>query len=210
MIRIDSFTAQTAATRVATAIENYIKAYEGPPWNEKYLCTACNANYGTDMMEPHCPACAETGAHVLLQPFWTKEGVRADFDREMSKQGAIGLIGSLEGTDYAVSWGYQHTVTEDTDRHLDAPGVSSKLWGSYFYLDEIAVAPCAQGKGLGSAIMNVMVRINSRQRMLLRTKHGSRMHRIAERAGGKIIAYISRERIIMVCPPLDVSNREEH
>ena len=65
----------------------------------------------------------------------------------------------------------------------------------FFYLDETAVMPSHQGRGVGRALLQGI--FQERKRVLLRTLNNSSMCSLAKKFGGEIVQYIDRERVIM-------------
>ncbi|MDP2630552.1 MAG: GNAT family N-acetyltransferase [Candidatus Uhrbacteria bacterium] len=129
---------------------------------------------------------------------WVIETIASDFTNEMNRPGAICVVAQIENDVVGFAWGY--TVSSDDpnlDNHLDAHGTHVTLSGDYFYLDECALAPDHQGKGVGKHLVRAIFAAQQHKEVLLRTKDGSRMCNLIKQMGGEIIQNISEERVIM-------------
>jgi GNAT superfamily N-acetyltransferase len=175
----------------------YRKSFGGPPWNEGYLCPACGRTYPLSAKEDLCPACAERSNSILLAEHWPIGRVISDFYHEMTKSDSICVIARSGGHVIGFAWGYAVLSGPDLDMHLDAPGLHESLCGRYFYLDECAVAPDFQGKGIGKTLLREILDRRTEDRVILRTKDRSPMFYLTEKEGGRTIRHISDERVIM-------------
>lgn len=180
---------------VAAITDAYREAFGGEPWNEGYLCPICGLIVSLGTGFRICPDCAGESQRVLLVEYWAASKVISDFYNEMRKPGAMCLVSEKDGAVIGFAWGYQIVVSPELAEHLEALGLDERVQGSFFYLDECAVVPAYQGRGIGRLIVRRV--FAEKQRILLRTLNGSRMFRIVSHLGGEIIQYISRERVIM-------------
>jgi GNAT superfamily N-acetyltransferase len=175
----------------------YRKSFGGPPWNEGYLCPVCGRSYPLSTKENTCSACTELSKSILLVERWTISRVISDFYHEMTNPDPICAIVRSDARVIGFAWGYAVFSGPDLDTHLDAPGLHESLRGRYFYLDECAVDPDFQGKGIGKSLFRYIIRKQSQPNALLRTKNQSPMFYLTEKEGGRTIRHISDERVIM-------------
>ncbi|MFA5746857.1 MAG: GNAT family N-acetyltransferase [Candidatus Paceibacterota bacterium] len=181
----------------------YKKTFGGEPWNEGWKCDACGSFFPLAFSGRHCPDCANRGKKVLLSECWPTERIVSDLRREMAKPGSV-CLAAFEGKEIiGFAWGYEMEADEQIDAHLEAPGLHSLTSGTYFYLDETAVIPDRQGRGVGKKLIGRISSGRRQNRMLLRTMAGSRMFCIIKKMGGSPILDISRGRTIMT---LDLLN----
>jgi GNAT superfamily N-acetyltransferase len=183
---------------VEAIVSVYQQSFGGEPWNEVYLCPVCGKDFPHHPVLTTCPLCAERGQQVLVVDYWPRYRVVSDFYKEMRKPSPVCVTAEMDGGVVGFAWGYQVSATESLDEHLDAPGLHQSLHGDYFYLDECALTPQYQGKGIGKRLVTKIFEEQATGRILLRTMRDSRMHRIIEHMGGEIVQYISRDRIIMI------------
>ncbi|MCR4260829.1 MAG: GNAT family N-acetyltransferase [Candidatus Colwellbacteria bacterium] len=173
----------------------YQQAFGGDPWNEGYVCPVCEGVFALKDGIEKCPTCAEKSRSVLLVEYWPKSKVISDYYREMMKMGSLCIIAGEGDVPFGFAWGYKVTTSPELDQALDAPGLHTIIEGNFFYLDECAVIPSHQGKGIGKLLMHRVVL--ARPRVLLRTMDGSKMYRLVLHMGGKMVQHISRGRVIM-------------
>jgi GNAT superfamily N-acetyltransferase len=194
ILTITPFASPDTIREIATV---YRKSFGGPPWNEGYLCPSCGQAYPLSMKVRVCPACTKVSRSILLVEHWPISRIISDFYREMTKPDPICVIARSEKRVIGFAWGYAVFSGPDLDMHLDAPGLCESLRGRYFYLDECAVDPDFQGKGVGKTLLRDMLGKRNEDSVILRTKNRSPMFHLTEQAGGSTIRHISDERVIM-------------
>ncbi len=194
ILTIKPFASPDTVREIATV---YRKSFGGPPWNEGYLCPVCGRAYPLFMKESVCPACTELSRSILLAEHWPISRVISDFYHEMTKPDPICVIARSEKRVIGFAWGYAVFSGPDLDMHLDAPGLCESLRGRCFYLDECAVDPDFQRKGVGKTLLRDMLGKQNEDSVILRTKNRSPMFHLTEKEGGKTIWHISDERVIM-------------
>lgn len=180
----------------------YQKSFGDEPWNEGYRCSLCETSFPLSFVAKRCPCCASKGEVSLLVEYWPKEKIFSDFYSEMNKPGSICVVrhGPMSrcGCEViAFAWGYDITIDSESEKHLDAPSLGKLVSGTFFYLDECAVAPEFQGQGLGKLLVKEIFSEQPREQILLRTMNNSRMHKLILHLGGEVIMQISRDRVIM-------------
>jgi GNAT superfamily N-acetyltransferase len=182
----------------------YKKTFGGEPWNEGWKCAECGNILPLSFSKKFCPQCASQGRSIPLAEYWPIRQIVSDLRREMAKPGSR-CLAAFEKTDViGFVWGYEIEINEDTDAYLEAPGLRDLASGTYFYLDETAVIPERQGKGIGKQLVRQIILDQERNRIILRTLSGSKMFRIIEKMGGSPILNISRGRTIMTLDLLDL------
>jgi len=180
---------------VLAIVEIYQQAFGGKPWDEGYVCPACENTVSLDSGVGLCSECEKNRRSIPMVEYWPTSKVLSDFYREMSKDGADCMV-AIEDTDIlGFAWGYRVSVTPELASSLEAPGLDEIIEGNYFYLDECAIRPAYQGQGIGRQIMESI--FPWRRLVLLRTMDESRMCRLVKSMGGKIVQHISRGRVIM-------------
>jgi GNAT superfamily N-acetyltransferase len=194
IIRINPFEQPETVEAVAAV---YQESFGGEPWNEGYLCPVCERVFARTSGMRICPACREQSRTVLVVERWPMSTIISDFYREMEKPDSICAIAQSDGQVIGFSWGYRISADPDLDRHLDAPDLHKSLQGDFFYLDECALMPSWQGRGIGKLLVNYILCEQRQKWVLLRTMNDSRMCNLIKHMGGEIIQYISRRRIIM-------------
>lgn len=194
--RIDPF---DDASAVAAIVQIYREAFGGEPWNEGYRCPVCETTYPLVGAPKFCPSCAQGAREMLLVEYWPTTTVLADFYREMARDKALCLAACEDDAIIGFAWGYQVTAGQELDQHLDAPSLSVQLEPrqSYFYLDECALRPDCQGRGLGKGIFGAVLLESRENPGILRTLNNSRMCSLAESLGARVVQHISRDRVIM-------------
>lgn len=129
---------------------------------------------------------------------WEASQVTKDFYLEIAKDGAICLVAiSNEGEVIGFSWGYRIKLNSEHSSKLEAPNLEKTLGEEeFFYLDEVAVVPSQQFKGIGKKLFNCM---QSRAQLttLLRTKNQSPMCKMVLHMGGVSVQEISNNRVMM-------------
>jgi GNAT superfamily N-acetyltransferase len=175
----------------------YQQAFGGDPWNEGYLCPLCGSVYARVTGIKVCPACTQGSREVLVVEYWPKSIIVSDFYREMCKPDALCLVAYLKSEIIGFAWGYRVFVNQEYDSYVEAPNLHKLLQGDFFYLDECALVPEYQGKGLGTVLAKHIFREQKERRVLLRTMNSSRMCTMVQHAGGEIVQHISRGRVIM-------------
>jgi len=194
IIRIDPFSQPLAVNAIAIA---YQQAFGGDPWNEGFSCPICKAIFPRTGNLTMCPECEKRSESILLVDAWPMNQIISDFYAEMKKDDSICIVAKINKHIVGFAWGYQVSANPDLDSYLDAPGVHASLQGTFFYLDECALIPSYQGKGIGKKLVQHIFREQEEGQILLRTLNNSRMQRIIKGAGGAVIQHISRERVIM-------------
>lgn len=175
----------------------YRQSFGGEPWNEGYLCPVCEKIFALASGIRTCPACAEQSKIALVVEYWPTSKVISDFYREMMKPDAVCVVAQSDEQVIGFAWGYTICANPDLDAHVEAPNLHQSLHGEFFYLDECALVPSHQGKGLGKLLVRYISQEQRHKQILLRTMDNSRMKNIIKQLGGKIIQHISRGRIIM-------------
>lgn len=182
---------------VQGVVSVYQESFGGEPWNEGYLCPVCEKAFANKEKMEYCPACAGESKLVLLAEYWPTSKVLAEFYREMGKPGPVCVVAKEDERVIGFAWGYMISSNPNLDERLDAPGLHQWLQGDFFYLSECAIAPAHQGKGVGKLLVRRIFEGHRPERILLRTKNESRMHRLIAGMGGEVIQRISQDRIIM-------------
>lgn len=194
IIRINPF--EQPATVKAIALV-YQQSFGGKPWNEGYLCPLCESVFARPSTFKTCPTCAEKSESILIVEYWPMSKIISDFYHEMKRKDSICVIARLDKKIIGFAWGHQISADQNLDNHLDAPELHRSLRGDFFYLDECALAPSHQGRGVGRLLVNQIFHEQQQGRVLLRTMNNSQMCNLIKNMGGKIIQHISRDRIIM-------------
>lgn len=194
IVSIDPFSQPLAVSAIAIA---YQQAFGGDPWNEGFSCPVCKTVISRTIDSTICPQCEKESRFILLVDAWPISKIISDFYAEMGRIGSICMVAKTGRQIIGFAWGYQVSATPNLDAHLDAPGIHSSLQGNFFYLDECAIIPSYQGKGIGKALIHHILRKQKEGQTLLRTLNNSRMQSIIKQAGGEVIRHISRKRVIM-------------
>lgn len=186
--------------RDVDAVENiasiYREAFGNDPWNEGYVCPICETVFPLSYRDATCSLCAQKSFNVLVAEYWPISKVVSDFYHEMRKPDPVCVV-LRDEVIIGFAWGYTVQIDRDLGVHLEAPGLHERIDGTFFYLDECAIAPPYQMRGLGKMLIQ---RIHQEQRvgrMLLRTLNNSRMCTLVTHIGGAIVQNISRERVVM-------------
>lgn len=182
---------------VTQIVSVYRLAFGGKPWNEGYLCPRCQAVVALEHRDAICPVCRANGRSVLLVEYWPVSKVTLDFYAEMEKPGALCAVAHEMDCVFAFAWGYLVRAGQELDVHLEAEGLHNVLEGDFFYLDECAVHPAAQGQGMGKNLVRYIFGQQPQKKVLLRTMDNSRMCSLIKHMGGEIMQKISRDRVIM-------------
>ncbi len=182
----------SAARAIATV---YQRAFAGPPWFEEFKCPSCSANFAGDMTV--CPKCLQNGKHIPLVEYWTQTSILSDLFLHMRRPSAVLLVAIEQEEIVGFSWAYGYDCGEQFVSTLDAMDSGSKIAQQGTYLDECAIDPRYQGRGIGSKLFTAMCDI-VRTDILMRTmRDNSPMFRIASELGFEVIEEISRGRVIM-------------
>ncbi len=192
-VKVDPFKKPETVEEIALV---YQQAFGGEPWNEGYICPVCEKVFPRTPSIKICPAC-----NVLVAEYWPISKIIQDFYYEMMKSGSVCVIVQFCEKVVGFAWGYRISASPDLDKHLDAPNLHQLLDGDFLYLDECALVPAYQGKGIGKMLVNYILREQQQKEMLLRTMGHSRMENLIKNKGGEIIQRISRGRIIMKLIP---------
>lgn len=175
----------------------YQQTFGGEPWNEGYVCSHCGNVFPLTPRPEMCVTCSSDSVDHTLTEYWPTEKIISDFLNEMSKPGSVCIITQDCQKIVGFAWGYTLLSDVHLDQHLDAPGVHHALSGEYFYLDEVGLIPEYQKKGLGTKMVEKIVRAQKHDRVILRTKDGGSMFKIVTHMGGGTIQKISKGRVIM-------------
>ncbi|MCX6797964.1 MAG: GNAT family N-acetyltransferase [Candidatus Falkowbacteria bacterium] len=182
---------------VGAIILAYQQTFGQAPWNEGYKCPICNLTLSLNERQTCCPDCLNKGKSVLMVKYWPTSKVLSDFYQEMSKPDSLCLVAKGDEEILGFSWGYQISINPEIDAHLEAPGLHKLVSGNYFYLDEVAVLPQYQGKGIGRNLIKQLFENQPYKRIILRTLKESQMSNLIISMAGEIILPISRDRVIM-------------
>jgi ribosomal protein S18 acetylase RimI-like enzyme len=150
-------------------VEAYRRTFGGEPWNEGYVCPVCGDAFPLAEARALCPPCAARGRLVLLVDYWPASKVTADFYREMMKPEALCLTAKEGDRVVGFIWGYRIVADEHVDDYLEASGLSRLVSGEFFYLDDAAVIPEYQRKGIGKELVARMLRAQPQKNILGRT-----------------------------------------
>ncbi|MBL7058251.1 GNAT family N-acetyltransferase [Patescibacteria group bacterium] len=115
----------------------------------------------------------------------------------MMKPDPVCVIAQSDEGVVGFAWGYQVSASPELDEHLDAPNLHRSLNGDFFYLDECALVPAYQGKGIGKLLVSHIFCEQQQGQILLRTMSDSRMYNLIKHMKGETVQHISRERVIM-------------
>ena len=185
----------------SVTVQNIVHAYQiifgGDPWNEGFQCPICKIEVPLSFKSNLCPKCYKSGKHIVLVESWPTSKVTSDFYHEMSKPEALCLIAKVQNKLVGFAWGYKIQISPDIDEHLDAPGVHKIVKGEFFYLDEVAVIPEYQFKGIGKRLTKEIFSFQKHKIILLRTLADSPMFRLVKNIGGRVLLNISKNRVIM-------------
>jgi GNAT superfamily N-acetyltransferase len=196
--KIEPFQFGYSLEMVPGIVSVYRKAFGGEPWNEGYVCPVCGDAFPLAQADILCPSCATRGESVLLVEYWPTSKVISDFYREMKKPEALCLVAKNDdGKVVGFIWGYKIVVGDHIDDYLEAPGLSRLVSGEFFYLDDAAVLPEYQRKGIGKNLIAHMLQMRPRKNILARTLDQSQMFRILTDFNGKTVLRITRNRVIM-------------
>ncbi|MBI5152847.1 MAG: GNAT family N-acetyltransferase [Parcubacteria group bacterium] len=171
----------------------YQQSFGSEPWNEGYICPVCEKVFARTFSHKVCPACAERSEVVLVVEYWPIGKIISDFYREMKKTNPICIVAQSDEKTIGFAWGYQVFANPDLDEHLDAPDLHKSLHGDFFYLDECAIAPAFQKKGIGKLLVGHIFREQQQGQILLRTKDNSQMCNLIKNMGGNSSAYLTRK-----------------
>lgn len=192
--RIDPFQQVELVNAVALA---YQQTFGQAPWNEGYKCPICDLTLALSEEQDYCPRCSAKGNMVFLAEYWPIDKVLSDFYREMSKPDSLCLVALRDEEIVGFTWGYQVSIDESIDDYLEAPNLHRLVSGNFFYLDEVAVLPKYQGKGIGRSLINQLFENQPYKKILLRTLKESQMSNLINSMQGETVLPISRDRIIM-------------
>jgi GNAT superfamily N-acetyltransferase len=178
-------------------VASYQRTFGGEPWNEGYTCPVCGSTYPLSQTSALCPACTTRGNSTLLVEYWPASKVTSDFYHEMMKPKSLCLVAKDGEKIVGFIWGYRIAVDEHIDDYLESPGLSRLISGEFFYLDDAAVIPEYQFRGIGKRLVACMLQTQPRKNILGRTLDQSRMFRILTDFNGKTVLRITRDRVIM-------------
>lgn len=194
MIKINPFEQSEMVEAIAAV---YQQSFGGEPWNEGYLCPLCKKVFARIPRVKVCPACVEQSQTVLVVEHWPIGRIISDFYGEMKKLDSVCVVAQLDEGVIGFAWGYRVSANPDLDAHVDAPNLHQSLQGDFFYLDECALVPACQGKGIGKLLVRQIFQEQRQGQILLRTMDNSRMCNLIKHMGGKTVQSISRGRVIM-------------
>lgn len=194
-IRKIGLSQEDAVEKIASV---YQRTFGSGPWNEGYRCPACGRAFPLSCSKKKCPICEQ----AILEEYWPLEKIISDFSVEMAKPKSLCLVALADGEVIGFAWGYEIVINPSIDQHLEAPGLHTLTEGVYFYLDEAAILPPFQNKGIGKKLIQQIFMEQSQSNVLLRTLNGSKMFQIIQKMDGKPTLLISRDRVIMT---LDLS-----
>lgn len=194
IIKINPFEQPAVVKAIASV---YQQSFGGEPWNEGCLCPHCESVFASTPILDTCPKCIGQSKRVLMVEYWPMAKIISDFYREMRKSNPICIIAQSNEEIVGFAWGYEVSVSADLDDQLDAPGLHRSLHGDFFYLDECALMPSYQGKGIGKSLVKQIFLEQQQGRVLLRTMDNSRMCNLTKNMGGEIVQHIPRSRVIM-------------
>lgn len=189
IVKIDPFGQSAKVKAIALA---YQQAFGGEPWNEGYICPVCEKVFARVPSIETCSVCGD-----LVIEYWPIAKIVEDFQREMNKTDALCIVAMEQESVIGFAWGYRVSVDHTLDEHLDAPDVHRLLHGDFFYLDECALVPEYQGKGIGTVLVEQIFFQQPFKHVLLRTMRDSRMFSIVRHKGGNVVLSITRGRVIM-------------
>lgn len=176
----------------------YQQSFGGEPWNEGYICPVCKEMFALTADTKVCVNCANKGQSIVLVEYWPINKIISDFYSEMKKSGSVCIVAQSENSAIVgFAWGYRVSANSSLDEYLEAPNVHKSLQGDFFYLDECALLPSFQGKGIGKLLVTHIFREQQQKQILLRTKNDSRMCNLIKHFGGETIQHISLNRVIM-------------
>lgn len=170
----------------------YQQAFGHAPWNEGYTCSRCSAKYPLNLNPTECTNCGPNGK---IEEYWPQDKIIHDFCREMNRPDAICFVAEDNNNVVGFAWGYMVSMCKKTSSRLHAPSLDSIVNGDVFYLDEIAVIPTYQGRGIGKQMMEKIT--PKYKTSLLRTLASSPMQRLARSMGWQTIMEIQGNRVIM-------------
>ncbi len=171
----------------------YQQAFGHAPWNEGFICQMCSSKYPLSHPSKHCSQCDNTDG---LAEYWPKDKILHDFSAEMSNQGSVCVVAEEKSEVVGFAWGYNLTISKESSRKLNSPNLHTLVSGNILYLDEVAVVPAYQGKGVGKKLMEAITPTGDKV-ALLRTLEQSPMQHLALNLGWRKIVSISEGRIIM-------------
>jgi GNAT superfamily N-acetyltransferase len=187
------------AKAVRSIVLCYQKAFGGTPWNEGYLCPhpKCGDAFPFSLQSERCPSCAARGDTTLLVEYWPMSRIASDFYREMKKPGALCFIARDGEVVVGFIWGYRIVVDKDIDDYLESPGLHHLIAGDFFYIDDVAIVPEYQGRGIGKKLVTHVLRAQPEKKVLARTLDRSTMFHILANLHGEAVLAITRGRVIM-------------
>lgn len=182
---------------VKEIVSVYREVFGGPPWNEGYRCPVCGKIVSLNKKIDLCSSCQRQGKKVLMVEYWPENRVLVDFYGEMLKPASLCLVAKEKEAVVGFIWGYEIGVNEKLDVYLEAPGLSKIISGNFFYLDDVAVLPEYQNRGIGGKLVSELCRNQSYKKILLRTLADCPMFKLIIHRRGKVVLPISRNRVIM-------------
>jgi len=198
-IRVCSVDLFSDSETVRSIISCYRQAFGGAPWDEGYLCPhpECGDAFPLSLQSERCPSCAARGNETLLVEYWPADRVASDFYREMKKADALCFVAKDGEKIIGFIWGYRIIADESIDDYLEAPGLHRLIAGEFFYIDDVAVDPEYQGRGIGRALVSRLLKERPERRMLARTLDQSAMFHILASFRGETVLAITRGRVIV-------------
>jgi ribosomal protein S18 acetylase RimI-like enzyme len=193
-LKIDPFREPDLVKAIAKV---YQLSFGGEPWNEGFICPVCKYTVPLSQAELLCGVCFKNGQHVNLVEYWPLHQVLIDFYKEMNKPKPTCIVAIDDEEIKGFAWGYEVVSSNHLSIHLDAPGLAAVIEGNFFYLDECALSPLAQGKGYGKQLVRYIFSQQGSRNILLRTKCDSRMYHLIRHLGGEAVMRISQDRLIM-------------
>lgn len=175
----------------------YRQTFGDYPWYEGYICPVCKFITPITERTILCPRCQEEGGLINMVEFWPESRVMTDFYGENLKEGAI-CFEALDGVrTIGFAWGYPMEINQESANKIEAPDLTKIYLQEVFYLDECAVLPVYQGRGIGKGLVEKILKEQPYDLMILRTLEGSPMQHLVEKLGGRKLMSISEGRVIM-------------
>lgn len=175
----------------------YQNTFGEDPWNEGYVCPNCGMSFPLSSNLTVCPGCLVKRDEVYcLVDYWPISKIITDYYAENSKDGALCLVAESEGKIIGFVWGYAVQTNVEFANKIEAPALTVDNH-KVFYLDECAVLPEFQRRGVGKALVVEILKNQQFDVMILRTLEGSQMQSLVESLGGEVILSISNNRVIM-------------
>jgi hypothetical protein len=178
-------------------LDVYIETFGNEPWNEGFECTVCKSLFPLKYEKTFCEKCfQEKNVETILNPFWTREKVLEDLKKEMSYKGAEFYGVFFGGKVVGLSWGYLLEISRKNAEEIQAPGLEEFLKRNFFYIDECAILPEFQNRGIGNTLLKGIIS-GVKSNSILRTLDNSPMCKLVKSLGGEVVMNISMGRVIM-------------